>query len=288
MSPECRDAAHRYLDAGYLPIGWAIIDGTKAAVSMRGRHYKDYRVSHRDIEGWRDSWQVGLAMCEASGHWALDFDCGQKRAEAFFEQYVPDRTATQLTGRGFHLLYRGTGGAGWPRDGVWSADWLDVQVRSNGFIAAWPSLHPSGRQYRWQDGHPVTEPGTMLLAGRPERVKRPRIKRPAPSDWFARVEQDEPDDNPPDLGYYAEHGIPVGWQDTTLHQLACKYVRSMGEEDLFAGLWAAAVASSQSKTNPWRPEDIRDKIRRAREFTSDEDAQARDAHQAFLTAMGYR
>ena len=272
MSSDCRSAAHAYLDAGYLPVGWAIIDGTKAAVSMRGRHYKDYQVSHADIDGWRDSWQVGLAMCPASGHWCLDFDCGQQRAAEFFEQYVPDRTATQLTGRGFHLLYRGTGGASWPRDGVWSADWLDVQVRSNGFIAAWPSLHPSGRQYRWQDGHPVTEPGTMLLAGRPERVSRPG-GRGGPT------RSGGPEG---DLGWYAQHGIPAGWQDTTLHQLACRYVRGTSEQELFKWLWAAASASPQSPTNPWRPDDILDKIRRAREFTDAVDEQAVKAARSLL------
>src|SRR5262249_23599537 len=140
---------------------------------MKGKHYDGYTISHAEIDRWRPGWQVGLAMCPASGHWALDFDCPQERAAEFFAENVIPHTAIQLTGRGFHLVWRGTGGCPWPRDGIGSADWPDVQVRSNGFIAAWPSLHPNGRQYRWADGRDPAEPGTLLLAGRPERLPRP-------------------------------------------------------------------------------------------------------------------
>ncbi len=271
MNTDFRAAAHRYLAFGFQPVGWAIINGTKAAVSMKGRHYRDYTVTHADIEGWNRSWQVGLAMCERSGFWCLDFDCGDDRVREFYEAWLPDRTAVQRTGRGVHFVYRGTGGSGWPRDGVWSSDWMDVQVRSNGFIAAAPSVHPSGRRYAWEDW-PPREPGTLLLGSRPERVSRPG-GRGGPS------RSGGPD---ADLGWYAQHGIPAGWQDTTLHQLACRYVRGTSDENLFAWLWAAACASPQSQANPWRPEDIRDKIRRAREFTSAEDAKVREMAQAFL------
>ena len=143
--PDHRAAAHAYLERGFTPVGWVIIGDRKAAVSMKGQHYDDLEVTHASIDRWKAHWQTGLAMCQRSGFWALDFDCGPDRAEEFHEDKVVRRSAINLTHRGFHVVYRGPGfGCEWPRDGVWSKDWLDVQVRSNGFIAVWPSVHPSG------------------------------------------------------------------------------------------------------------------------------------------------
>ncbi len=243
---------------------------------MRGRHYRDYTVTHADIAGWRDSWQAGLAMSERSGFWCLDFDCDDGRVREFYETWLPDRTAVQRTGRGVHFVYRGTGGASWPRDGVWSADWMDVQVRSNGFIAAAPSVHPSGRRYRWEDW-PPREPLYTLLESRPVREPRHTGGGPGRSGGPGA-----------DMKFYVRHGIPAGWQDTELHRLACVHIRSMSEEDLHSWLWAVACASPQNSQNPWRPENIRDKIRRAREFVMAEDEKARQMTQAFLARMGYR
>jgi hypothetical protein len=274
--PDHRAAAHLYLERGFCPVGWVIIDGRKAAVSMKGRHYADYSVTHADIGRWPGHWQVGLAMCQRSGFWALDFDCGQERAEEFFGHWVVTPTATQLTARGFHLVYRGAGyGNSWPRDGIWSDKWPDVQVRSNGFIAAWPSVHPSGAQYRWRDGLVPVEPAQLLLANRPERV-------PRPGGSNGRANRDGGPDG--DLAAYAEHGIPMGWQDSELHRLACRHVRTMGHGELFGWLWAAVTASAQNPGNPWRPEDVAAKIRRAAEFAQREDAAAMAAWQQWQEA----
>ncbi len=267
QQPDQRTAAHQYLERGFMPVGWVVINGTKAAVSMKGKRYADYSVSHAEIDRWRAGWQTGLAMCQRSGLWALDFDCGPERAEEFCAGNVVTRTATNLTSRGFHAVYRGTGGCEWPRDGVWSAGWLDVQVRSNGFIAVWPSVHPSGWQYRWLDEHLPVEPGTLLLAGRPEREPRHAGRGGSSRDGGPDA----------DLAWYAEHGIPVGWQDSELHRLACRHVRSMSAADLCGWLWACLEHSVQNRANPWRREDVAAKVRRAAEFTGREDAAVRAA-----------
>jgi len=265
--PGQREAAHQYLERGFMPVGWVPIDGRKAAVSMKGRHYDDLEVTHAEIDNWKAHWQVGLAMCQRSGFWALDLDCGPERAEEFHERHVVTRSAINLTARGFHLVYRGAGGCPWPRDGVWSADWLDVQVRSNGFIGVWPSIHPSGVPYRWLDSHLPVEPGSMLLGYRPERAPR----------HLGRGSERNGDGPNGDLAFYEEHGIPVGWQDTEIYRLACAHVRTMNEVELCDRLWSVACASAQNQMNPWRPEDIAAKVRRAGEFTSAEDAAVRAA-----------
>lgn len=265
-----REAAHAYLDRGFLPVGWVIHRGTKVSVTMKGRHYADLTVTHADIDAWPRC-QVGLAMCQRSGYWALDFDCGQDRVNHFFAAHSVSRTAAQTTGRGLHLVYRGTGETPWPRDGGWSADWPDVQVRSNGFIAAWPSVHPNGRQYTWTDGTAPRQPGTMLLGFRPDREPTYRARRGEQRDDGLDAE----------LAHYAVHGIPFGWQDTELYRLACKHVRSMDRAELAGQLWAAASRSVQNPHSPWRPEDIADKITRAAQFTAGEDRQNQRAVASF-------
>ena len=36
-------------------------------------------------------------------------------------------------------------------EGPLSAEFPNLEVKSNGFIAAAPSLHPTGRAYRWRE-----------------------------------------------------------------------------------------------------------------------------------------
>jgi hypothetical protein len=273
--PDPRAAAHAYLDRGFTPIGWYIgRDNAKVAIG-RGWTYRDYSCTHADIDRWPKC-QTGLVMSQRSGYFALDFDCGQKRAAEFFEEYQPNPTAIQITRRGFHMVYRGSGiGGSWPRDGVWSAGWMDVQVRSNGFIAAAPSVHPSGFRYRWAGDRMPEMASAILMMARPDRA--------APRHGSGRGRDDGLDG---ELTDYAQHGIPVGWQDTELYRLACKHVRTMGHEELSGWLWACAEASVQNPLNPWRPQDIRNKIRRAAEFTrwSDAASASRDAHLVRLAA----
>lgn len=269
MSPPARDqvhriAAHQYLEQGHKPVGWVIINGTKAAVSMKGCHYAGYSITHAEIDRWNWRWQAGLAMCEASQRWAADFDGGKKRVEQFHEDHLVPRTAIQLSGRpgGCHLVFQGTDGSPWPRDGAWSKDWPDVQVRSNGFIAAAPSIHPNGRQYRWLDDHPPVGPGPWLLGMRPEREPR-HLAGGGPA---------RPGGPDGDLAWAAGHGIPFGWQDTEIHRLACANVRSMNHQELAGLLWQAVCRSDQNPLSPWRPEDVAAKVRRAAEFIASEDA----------------
>ncbi len=255
------DAAHAYLDRGFTPIGW-YVGRDKAKVTIgRGWTYQDYAVTHDGIDRWPPC-QVGLVMSQRSGHFALDFDCSQDRAAEFFEEFGPNPTAAQHTARGAHMIYRGTGGMGWPRDGVWSADWMDVQVRSNGFIAAAPSFHPSGVQYRWADDRVPVHATALLLMSRPVREAR----------YGGRGEKRD-DGLDGELAHYMRAGIPAGWQDTELYRLACVHARSMDHEELFWRLWACAQASPQNRLNPWRQGDIRSKVRRAAEFTRWSDAQ---------------
>lgn len=267
-TPDPRTAAHLYLDRGFTPIGWYIGEENAKVAIGRGWTYEDYSVTHASIDRWPKC-QTGLVMSQRSGFFALDFDCGRERAAEFFERYQPSPTAIQLTSRGFHMIYRGSGiGGSWPRDGVWSADWMDVQVRSKGFIAAWPSVHPSGFRYRWADDQVPVAASAVLMMARPEREALGR-----------GTGQRRDDSLDADLTYYAQHGIPAGWQDTELYRLACVHVRAMDPEVLFGWLWQAACRSAQKPGDPWRPQHIRNKIRRAAEFArySDQQSAAADA-----------
>ena len=182
-----RIAAHQALDAGHLPVGWVVINGTKAAVSMKGRHYSDYSVTHAEIGRWSWRWQLGWACCEPSQDWVLDFDGGRQRTERFHAEHLVPRTAISLTGRpgGMHAVFRGSGSDPWPRDGGWSAEWPNVQVRSCGFVAVAPSVHPNGtHRAGWTITRrsaparccsapgPSASPGTSAEAGLPGPAAR--------------------------------------------------------------------------------------------------------------------
>jgi hypothetical protein len=262
--PDFLAAAHAYLDRGFQPIPWDIRNGRKK-VSLKGFHYRDYSVTHADIDRrFAGGRMVGLAMSVRSRHFALDFDpvdpaTAQARIDRFCAEHQVPPTACQITSRGIHLVYRDMQTTDWPRDGKWSKDWMDVEVRSNGFIAAAPSFHPSGHQYRWLDDRRPASPGP-LLSLRPAREPR-TLPRGNP----------RPGGPAEDLDQYERQGIPVGWQDTELHRMACRYVRVMEPAELCSRLWDCLAASLQDMRNPWTPENVVDKVRRAAEFISEAD-----------------
>jgi Bifunctional DNA primase/polymerase, N-terminal len=167
---SAREAAHIYLDAGFMPHPWRVkvVDGdrTKASAyfwfsfgndevydpdspSGAGHPRRGCVITHGLIQKWRPSWRCGLAVCSVSGLFAIDVD----DIEAFegwepgWEWPVTARSATGRKGGGYHLLYdgRGLGEEEWPRQG----NIVGGQIKSNGFIAVEPSLHPSGRKYHW-------------------------------------------------------------------------------------------------------------------------------------------
>jgi len=123
--------------------------------------------SWTDRPGWKDQWpgmNYGLVTGSISGVVAVDFD--KKDGKTLFEKYQVAGTApVSETANGFHALYM------IPDEPIGNATrvvpGLDFRGEG-GYIVIPPSVHPTGKKYRWVD-----PPWTPSL-------------RPAPPlpDWF--------------------------------------------------------------------------------------------------------
>ena len=154
----------------------------KHPVTRNGLH--DATLDADQIDAWWRRWpraNVAVATGEVSGIVVLDVDlhkpgCREACAELAREIGRPPATRTALTGGGGqHLAYEHPGfrvGNGTNVFGV------GIDIRGDGgYIVAPPSVHVSGKPYRWQDpGAPMAPwPAALTerLNGGRERVERP-------------------------------------------------------------------------------------------------------------------
>lgn len=150
-----RDEALTYIYQGFQVFPLA--PGGKTPLVKNGLH--DASDSPDMIEQWWRKWpnaNIGLRVPERVI--VIDID---PRSGGTLEQLgeVP-RTRTAATGGGgWHLLYRHVGKA---RGKLDQAQGIDIKTHS-GYIVAAPSLHPSGRRYRWVDEGPITDLPASLL-----------------------------------------------------------------------------------------------------------------------------
>lgn len=169
----CQEAAQWYLDQGLRPIPWEIRGGTKVA-AVDGFTYKDYCEASpgtikRIIDRWQADWQVGLALAEPGGIFAVDVDSFDELRD-FEEAYtrLPQDTWISTSGRedgGEHYLLRRSKMLNeWPRHGKFSREWMHLEVISNGLLAVPPSTHPSGRKYLWTGGESSPVECSAILA----------------------------------------------------------------------------------------------------------------------------
>lgn len=256
----CKQAAHWYLDQGLRPIPWVVGENGQKQAAIAGFTYRDYTVTHSDIERWPDHWQVGLAM--GQGHWAVDVD-SYAELHAWEQQHAPAvglerRGWRQTSGRadgGEHRLYRSVPGEPEPEHGKFGPDFPHLEIISNGLLAVAPSVHPSGRQYRWADGGmELDEPGGLLRA----YVRNRAYARAHARDRASAGAQNGGGSDPGttdalDVEALLLHGIQPhhGGHDNTLTRLAFQLKlqgRSRTEAQL---MWRMVVL--RTDTDPARP-----------------------------------
>lgn len=170
-----------------VELGWAVHPLERA-----GKHpitpngLKDAS-SHPEVVGdWCDAHphaNIGVATGEVSGVVVLDVD-GPEGFAALAHLRVPPTVCAE-TGRGKHLYFQH------PRTRIPnSAGRLGPQldVRGDGgYIIAPPSVHPSGREYRWADGRspweidPAPFPDAFI-----ERLTRDDSQAVAPENSISR------------------------------------------------------------------------------------------------------
>jgi Bifunctional DNA primase/polymerase, N-terminal len=158
-----KQAAREYLNAGFMPHPWRVTHGTKASC-YSGFSFDSITETHEDISSWRQSWRCALVVSRSSGLIAIDVDDLEEFKKWDLFSSFPS-TAWQKTGReggGYHLLFdaRLLPKSEWPRQGNIPGG----QIKSRGFIAVEPSIHPSGRAYVWgsRTVAPIGSLGSLL------------------------------------------------------------------------------------------------------------------------------
>ncbi|MCU0938495.1 MAG: DUF3987 domain-containing protein [Burkholderiaceae bacterium] len=136
----------------YARLGWHVLPlqpGAKTPLSGQG--LKHATRDEQTIAAWfRDcpSAGVGIAL-EPSGLAAVDID-PRNGGDLELRDRLPATLTAATGGDGLHLVYRVPQGAR-----VRSSLGPGIDVKHRGYIAAEPSLHPSGKRYSWLDFEPV-------------------------------------------------------------------------------------------------------------------------------------
>lgn len=160
----------------YLARGWSIIP-----VEPRGKRpllawseYQKRRPTDVEVAEWLSRWpaaNVGVVTGTVSGIFVLDIDNADGRTTAM-GRGLSSTVASATGGGGWHLLYRHPGFE--VRNFARRLPGLDLRG-DGGFIVVPPSVHPSGRPYKWLDNH---SPDDLPLANAPEWLVE-LIRQPA-------------------------------------------------------------------------------------------------------------
>lgn len=266
------EAARWYLERGFRPIPWVPADGKKVA-AVEGFTYAGYvgaadAVIQRVLTAWarEPRWRVGLALAETGPWLALDVDdLGQLAAFEAERGELPSGAWVQESGRaggGRHYLWRRSAALGeWPRQGPLSAEYPKLEVKSNGFIAVAPSLHPTGRAYRWVGGGDApAELGwgfTAYLAARQlGAVSGTGTPSGTGQGW---------DEGRPDVDAWVTHGLPSGHHDDALARAAMSLAaRGLGDHAILSLLRAMISRTALARADGWSDENLLAKVESGR------------------------
>ena len=173
------ESAHLEAALGYLKRGWSIVaagERTKRPI-VRWQEFQYRLPSEREVIGWFERWPMGnLAVITGaiSGLVVVDVDPKNGGAESLagierrHGQLSP--TIESITGGGGrHLYFAHPGHEVRNRAGL--APGIDLRG-DGGCIIVPPSVHPSGKRYRWKKGH---APGEIELAPLPIWLEQPRF-----------------------------------------------------------------------------------------------------------------
>lgn len=171
MPETCRDAALMYLQHGWSVIPLRTRD--KRPLTP-WQSYQANRPSEDTVSAWyRESpdANVGIVTGAISGLVVLDLD-GNEGVAAVQGRDLPITPVVETGGGGFHYYFQHPGGARTVPNRAGILPHVDVRG-DGGYVVAPPSIHQSGRQYRW-----LISPNDTPLAPCPQwLLQRPRTAR---------------------------------------------------------------------------------------------------------------
>lgn len=155
MMTEPNATAPRQAAADYIRLGWSVIPLKGKVPTGPWAEHQQRRMSLEEIE--RRRWPgVGVVTGEISDIVVLDADT--ERAEEALKKRGHPVTPTARTARGLHLYFRHPGGKLPTQVGL--GDGLDLKA-DRGYVAAPPSVHPSGVRYEWIISPQQVEPAEL-------------------------------------------------------------------------------------------------------------------------------
>ena len=153
------------------------------------------------IRKWFARWlQLNLGIAPGkSGLLVLDADAYKENyAGADLLTLADQQTATMITGnRGQHLYYQMPEGAQYGNEVGDLPDGIDIRGHG-GMVVVYPSIHPNGNRYEWEDGYSLAEcPPIPLPAALVAILDDAQAKAPAQAVTFTT-----PTTEPPQLGQW--------------------------------------------------------------------------------------
>lgn len=261
-------AAHEYVSG----LGFSVIpllpptgesphhDGKHPAVSGWSAYQGENgrRATPDELALWFDGTQNNVAIIagQVSGGLAV-IDCDDPVTYASLVYAYPDLGAslTVETGKGYHIYTR----ASVPVATVkFTANGLAHHVKAEGgYVVAPPSVHQSGRVYRWRD------PAAPILDLDPERLAV-ALRRVG-----ATRAGDGPQSTGHERGWAAEllrNGARMGERDEATFQLAAYLLHFLPYDTTEAILEAWAAKCDQRPNDPWGPSEVGAKLRSAHRY----------------------
>ena len=203
------DSAHLEAALGYLKQGWAVVPAGERAKRpiIRWQHFQHEMPTEKQLTGWYERWpKANLAVVtgEISGIIVVDIDPKHGGAESLVAMEarhgaLPETVESVTGGGGRHVYFAYPGRE--VRNRVGLAPGIDMRG-DGGCIIVPPSVHPSGKRYRWKPGH---APGQVDLAPLPVWLEQPQFGG------------DGPHGHP--LAYWralAHEGVKEGRRNTTI------------------------------------------------------------------------
>ncbi len=176
----------------FAETGWAVLPvaaNGKRPLSGHGVH--DASVEEPQIRRWWLRWpdaNVGIATGAPSGLVVVDVDLERGGAESLqiltcAGRELPPSLRAETGGGGFHLFYRQPAGVAVPNTAGRlpnvSEPLPGIDLRGDGgYVVAPPSVHASGRTYRWSLGANQAPGPAAPLAVAPTSVASSRRRRP--------------------------------------------------------------------------------------------------------------
>jgi hypothetical protein len=176
---DANASAHFEAALGYLKRGWAVVPAgarTKRPI-VPWQAYQHQLPSEAEVSAWFERWpRANLAVITGtiSGIVVVDIDPkngGDRSLAALEARHGPlPVTIEAITGGGGRHIYFAHPGRE-VRNRVGLAPGIDLRG-DGGCIIAPPSVHPSGKRYRWKADH---APGQVDLAPLPVWLEQPRF-----------------------------------------------------------------------------------------------------------------